>query len=247
MSIKNKIERCNKAPTLCWDCANATNNFCPWVESGKPVDGWRATPTTIKQNGHVVAHSYHVHSCPMFKRDAEYGGRKKVVYHLEYVPEKPLKGESKNEGSNSNQHNRPDAWDRVVKPNDSQPVGNRRGTVADKGSRRSWGALNNVELDPFDLALGIIERYVIDWRALEFGARDYVLVDGVLVSKEDTLTFFFEPWFYDLCTAIHYTPKQIRKALRIPEDAIERLLIETFGEEAVRDRQRNSERNESKG
>jgi hypothetical protein len=105
-------------------------------------------------------------------------------------------------------------------------VGNRGGAVADKGSRGSWGDINNVERDPFDLALGIIERYALDWRALEFGARDFVLVDGVLVSKEDTACFFFEPWFDTLCTAIHYTPKQIRKALRIPEDLIERLIEE---------------------
>lgn len=242
--MKNKIERCNKAPTLCWDCAKATNNFCPWAESGKPVDGWKAAPTTIKQNGHVVAHSYHVIYCPMFKRDAEYGGRKKYVSKTEYVP---LKGEGKSENCNSDKRGRPDAWDRVVKPNDSSSVGVRSGGVADKRDGRSWGALNHVERDPFDLALGIIERYALDWRALDCGERDFVLVDGVLVSKEDTLTFFFEPWFYDLCTAIHYTPKQIRKALRIPEDALERLLIETFGEEAVRDRQRNSGRDESKG
>ena len=245
--MKNKIERCNKAPTLCWDCANATNNFCPWAESGKPVDGWRATPTTIKQNGHVVAHSYHVHSCPMFKRDAEYGGRKKVVYHLEYVPEKPLKGESKSENCNSDKRGRADARSRVAQSDDPKSVDIRGDRVADKRDGKAWGALNHVERDPFDLALAIIERYVLDWRALEYGDRDYVLVDGILVSKEDTLTFFFEPWFYDLCTAIHYTPKQIRKALRIPEDAIERLLIEAFGEEAVRDRQRDSGRNESKG
>lgn len=244
--MKNKTERCNKAPSLCWCCANATNNFCPWAESGKPVDGWRATPTTIKQNGHVVAHSYHVHSCPMFKRDAEYGGRKKVVYHLEYVPEKPLKGESKSEKCNSDKHSRPDARNRVAQSDDPKSVDIRGDRVADKRDGKAWGALNHVERDPFDLALAIIERYVLDWRALEYGERDFVLVDGVLVSKEDTLTFFFEPWFYDLCTAIRYTPKQIRKALRIPEDAIERLLIETFGEEAVRDRQRNSGRDESK-
>ena len=223
MSIKNKIERCNKAPTLCWDCANATNNFCPWVESGKPVDGWKAVPTTIKQNGHVVAHSCHVMYCPMFKRDAEYGGRKKYESKLETVP---LKGESKSEKCNSGKRSRPDAWDRVVKPDDPSAVGVRDSRVADKRDGGSWGALNHVERDPFDLALAIIERYVLDWRALEYGDRDFVLVDGVLVSKEDTLTFFFEPWFYDLCTAVHYTPKQIRKALRIPEDLIERLIEE---------------------
>lgn len=243
MSIKNKIERCNKAPTLCWDCANATNNFCPWAENGKPVDGWKAVPTTIKQNGHVVAHSCHVMYCPMFTRDAEYGGRKKYVSKLEAVP---LKGET-DENCNSDKRGRPDAWDRVAQSDDPKSVDIRGDRVADKRDGKAWGALNHVERDPFDLALAIIERYVLDWRALEYGDRDFVLVDGVLVSKEDTLTFFFEPWFYDLCTAVHYTPKQIRKALRIPEDAIERLLIETFGEEAVRDRQRDSGRNESKG
>lgn len=216
-------ERFNKLPTLCWDCANATSNECPWVDRAEPVPGWGAKETKIRKGGKVICESYHIRSCPKFVRDAERGGQKKYESKLETVP---LKGEGKNEGSNSNQHNRPDAWDRVVKPDDSKPVGNRRGTVADKRSGESWGALNNVERDPFDLALGIIERYALDWRALEFGARDYVLMDGVLVSKEDTACFFFEPWFETLCTAIHYTPKQIRKALRIPEDLIERLIEE---------------------
>lgn len=215
-------ERFNKLPTLCWDCANATNNDCPWVDRAEPVPGWGAKKTKIRKGGKVICESYHIRSCPKFKRDAENGGRKKYQSRLEYDP---LGGE-KNEGSNFDKHNRPDAWDRMVKHNDSQPVGNRGGAVADKGSRGTWGDLNNVERDPFDLALGIIERYALDWRALEFGARDFALVDGVLVSKEDTACFFFEPWFETLCTAIHYTPKQIRKALRIPEDLIERLIEE---------------------
>ena len=235
----NKIDRCNKAPSLCWCCENATSNYCPWVEKGEAVPGWRATPTKIKQNGKVVCDSYHVHSCPMFKRDSEYGGRKKIVYHLEYVPEKPLKGE-KDEKRNSDKHSRPDARNRVVEPDDPRAVDIRGGGVAHKRDGKAWGAVNHVERDPFDLALAIIERYALDWRALDCGERDFVLVDGVLVSKEDTLTFFFEPWFEDLCTAIHYTPKQIRKALRIPEDAIKRLLRETYGEEAVSDRARNA-------
>ena len=215
-------ERFNKLPTLCWDCANATSNDCPWVDRAEPVPGWGAKETKIRKGGKVVCESYHIRSCPKFVRDAERGGQKKYESKLEF---EPLKGET-DENSNSNKHNRPDAWDRMVKHNDSQPVGNRGGAVADKGSRGTWGDLNNVERDPFDLALGIIERYALDWRALEFGARDFVLVDGVLVSKEDTACFFFEPWFETLCTAIHYTPKQIRKALRIPEDLIERLIEE---------------------
>lgn len=235
----NKIDRCNKTPSLCWCCENATSNYCPWVEKGEAVPGWRATPTKIKQNGKVVCDSYHVHSCPMFKRDSEYGGRKKIVYHLEYVPEKPLRGE-KDEKRNSDKHSRPDAWDRMAKSNDPSTVGVCGGGVAHKRDGKAWGAVNHVERDPFDLALAIIERYALDWRALDCGERDFVLVDGVLVNKEDTLTFFFEPWFEDLCTAIHYTPKQIRKALRIPEDAIQRLLRETYGEEATSDRARNA-------
>lgn len=236
-------ERFNKLPTLCWDCANATSNDCPWVDRAEPVPGWGAKETKIRKGGKVVCESYHIRSCPKFKRDAERGGQKKYESKLEF---EPLKGES-NENCNSGKSARTDAWDRVVKSNDPSAVGVRDSRLANQRDGETWGALNHVERDPFDLALAIIERYVLDWRALEYGDRDFVLVDGVLVSKEDTLTFFFEPWFYDLCTAIHYTPKQIRKALRIPEDAIERLLIETFGEEAVRDRQRNSGRDESKG
>lgn len=229
-------ERFNKLPTLCWDCANATSNDCPWVDRAEPVPGWGAKETKIRKGGKVICESYHIRSCPKFKRDAENGGRKKYQSRLEYDP---LGGE-KNEGSNCDKRCRPDAWDRVVKHDDPSAVGVRGGGLAHKRDGKTWGAVNHVERDPFDLALAIIERYALDWRALDCGERDFVLVDGVLVSKEDTLTFFFEPWFEDLCTAIHYTPKQIRKALRIPEDAIQRLLRETYGEEAVSDRARNA-------
>ena len=237
--MSNKIDRCNKAPTLCWCCENATSNYCPWVEKGDPVPGWRATPTKIKQNGRVVCDSYHVNSCPMFKRDATNGGRMKYVSHLEYVPEKPLKGET-DENSNHNKRGGSASGSRVAESDGTRHVDSGRRDVANKASRRSWGAMNHVERDPFDLALAIIERHALDRRALDCGERDFVLVDGVLVSKEDTLTFFFEPWFEDLCVAIHYTPKQVRKALRVPEDGIERLLREVYGEEAVSDRARNA-------
>ena len=73
--------------TLCWLCANATNEGCSWSKSFTPVEGWEATPTTIQggynaklrlENGKIVQTSvereipsYKVHSCPEFIQDVE--------------------------------------------------------------------------------------------------------------------------------------------------------------------------------
>ena len=227
--MSKRGERFAKKPTLCWDCERAIDNNCPWVERAEPVDGWCANKTKIKTNSRYITDSYYVMSCPMFRKDAENGGAKKYQSRLDY---EPLGGE-KNEGSNSDKRWRPDAWDRMVKPNDSQPVGNRGSDVAHQRDGRSWGALNHVERDPIGLAYGIIARYALDWEALGYGERDSVLVDSLLVTLEETGTFFFSDWFEDLCMAISYSPRQIRRALRIPENLIEILIRRYYGEEAA--------------
>ena len=227
--MSKRGERFAKKPTLCWDCERAIDNNCPWVERAEPVDGWTAFKTVVRTNCQYLTDSYHVVACPMFKRDAEKGGQKKYQSRLEF---KPLGGE-KNEGSSCDKRCRPDAWDRMVKPNDPKPVGNRGGAVAHQRDGGSWGALNNVERDPIGLAYGIIARYALDWEALQYGERETALVDGLLITIEDTGTFFFSPWFEDLCTAISYSPRQIRRALRIPDDLIEVLIFKNYGTDAL--------------
>lgn len=55
--------------TLCWDCKNSNGIVCPWFsKKGKPVPGWKATPTVIKNKGREFP-SYDVHECPLFEKN----------------------------------------------------------------------------------------------------------------------------------------------------------------------------------
>ena len=74
--------------TLCWCCANATNDGCSWSAHFIPVKGWEATPTIIKEGTHTYTsvkdgqmevternqQSYNVHSCPQFIEDCKPNG-----------------------------------------------------------------------------------------------------------------------------------------------------------------------------
>lgn len=228
--MSKRGERFAKKPTLCWDCERAIDNNCPWVERAEPVDGWTAFKTLVRTNCQYLTDSYHVVACPMFKRDAETGGQRKYQSRLEY---EPLGGEKNDKNACRNQRSATVPVGGVAESAGAGPVGDRRGAVADKGSRGSWGALNHVERDPIGLAYGIIARYALDWEALQYGERETALVDGLLITIEDTGTFFFSPWFEDLCTAISYSPRQIRKALRIPDDLIEILIFKNYGVDAL--------------
>lgn len=57
-------------PTLCWDCRNAVNG-CSWARKGKPVNGWKAIPTKIKDpmSRKGYNESFVVQECPLFWRD----------------------------------------------------------------------------------------------------------------------------------------------------------------------------------
>lgn len=199
-------DRFRKEHTLCWDCAKATDDVCPWVDAGMPVPGWWATPSKVKTCG-VYSDSYRVIKCPMFVRDADKAGVVKV----------PLKGEKRGGFSNHSKHRPHDAWDRVVVSRRPVGVDNGGGSVASKRGRKTW----RVERNTLDLAFGIIERAVLDWRALDYGRLAEVMVDGELVSSKDTCEFFFSDWFIDLCNVTQFTPEQIRGFLHIPEDAME--------------------------
>ena len=56
--------------TICWDCQNYSR--CSWSR-GKPVKGWKATPTESIDNfggGDTrIIHSFLVEACPHFKAD----------------------------------------------------------------------------------------------------------------------------------------------------------------------------------
>lgn len=52
--------------TLCWTCAVPGTGGCSWDLELKPVEGWGAEPTRLRQNGGWTR-SYHVNSCPLFR------------------------------------------------------------------------------------------------------------------------------------------------------------------------------------
>lgn len=203
----SRADRFKKEHTLCWDCGNATNDACPWVDAGMPVPGWWATPSKIKTCG-VLSDSYRVIKCPLFVRDADKGGLVKV----------PLKGERHNGNSNHSKHRPVDAWSRVAVSRRPVGVDNGSGAVAHRGSGK---ARRSVEREVLDLAFGIIERAVLDWKALDYGRLAEVMVDGEAISRKETCEFFFSDWFKDLCNVTQFTPEQIRGFLHIPEDAME--------------------------
>jgi len=219
-------KRTQKPFTLCWDCAHATDDSCAWVRDGEPVDGWTARETKLLW-ARAYSSSYHVNACPKFKRDAENGGQRKYVSHLEYVP---LKGES-NGSSNHNEHRSHDAWDRVVESPRPRPVGNGYSALADSPDGRTQCSLDHIERDILDLSYGIVERAVEDWKALDYGQRESVMIDGVLVERLETCSFFFGDFFIHICDGISYTPKQIRTALHISEDMLDILLKEELRKE----------------
>lgn len=215
--MKGNAKRFSKPFTLCWDCAHATDDQCAWVKDGEAVEGWTATPTRLKWGGDY-SKSYIVRACPMFKRDAENGGQRKYVSHLGYMP---LKGEKEHGTGNHSKYRTPDAWDRMVKPRGSERVGAGSGSVVNRPNGGTRCALDHIERDILDLSFGIVERAVLDWQALDYGRRESVMIDGLLVERLETCEFFFGDFFLRICDALSYTPQQIRRALCIPEDALE--------------------------
>lgn len=78
----------------------------------------------------------------------------------------------------------------------------------------------NEEREIIDLAYGILERAVLDWKLLEYGRKEAAMVErGEWVKRDDMVAFFFSKWFHRLCEPLHYSPEEIRAALNIPECA----------------------------
>lgn len=64
--IMRENKNCNEQ--ICWRCANATGG-CPWSKDLKPVKGWRARKTFIKDSGKFGYTSYKILYCPLFNED----------------------------------------------------------------------------------------------------------------------------------------------------------------------------------
>lgn len=50
---------------LCWNCKNACGN-CSWSRNFKPIEGWIATPSIIKDYEYGDIESYDIKMCPEF-------------------------------------------------------------------------------------------------------------------------------------------------------------------------------------
>ena len=191
--------------TLCWDCAKATSPECPWAESGKPVEGWRAKKTKLRFSGEE-SDSYRVFSCPLFERDAVKGGMKKVG------------GENDKGVCRGGKHSATDAVYRMALIANSGNLGSGDSALADCGDRQT--RILNENRDVIDLAYGVLERAVMDWKLLEYGRKEAAMVErGEWVKRDDMVEFFFSRWFHRLCEPLHYSPEEIRAALGIPESA----------------------------
>lgn len=75
-----------EAEALCWSCARATGKQdkpCPWVQLGKPVEGWTARPgleyTVSDQKQGKKVRGWCVKECPLFERDAVWWKLSQVV------------------------------------------------------------------------------------------------------------------------------------------------------------------------
>ena len=194
--------------TLCWDCAKATSADCPWAESGIPVKGWRARPTDIRFACEHTS-SFHVYSCPLFVRDGERGGLKKVA----------LGGETHDKSNGRG--DKPcttDAVYRMAQSVDSGHLGSGNSPVADSRNRKA--RILSEDRDLIDLAYGVLERAVLDWKALEYGRKESTMLEKTeWVERDELVEFFFSKWFSKLCEPLHYSPEEIRAALKIPEEA----------------------------
>ena len=64
------------SPSICWDCANATNKYenCPWSSHLEPVEGW----TAELRRKQTIEETYVVYDCPLFERDSYNFGLKRI-------------------------------------------------------------------------------------------------------------------------------------------------------------------------
>jgi len=58
--------------TLCERCEHSKSDYCEYIRTGKPIEGWDATPTEIKVhggNGDKIIHGFFVKTCPKFEEE----------------------------------------------------------------------------------------------------------------------------------------------------------------------------------
>lgn len=82
-----------------------------------------------------------------------------------------------------------------------------------------FGKREHISIDNQDtvkLAEAIIERYVEDWKFLEYGELDGIRFCGSRLKRKKILEFFYSEWFERLLSLFSdIEPDYIRKALKI--------------------------------
>lgn len=68
---------------LCWNCKRTGGckgvKPCPWALAFKPIKGWEATPTVIREKDGTKVESYDITECPLFIKDKEFSTRKEAL------------------------------------------------------------------------------------------------------------------------------------------------------------------------
>lgn len=79
------------------------------------------------------------------------------------------------------------------------------------------------ESDAKNLACAIIERYVEDWKQLDYGRLNDLCIGASHVYRDHVLKFFASQWFSDLLmiAAPDIAPQDVWKALRIRRHMLE--------------------------
>ena len=111
-------------------------------------------------------------------------------------------------------------------------------------NRSSYGAGMATDImcgreDSFDLSnddlkaisCAIIERYVEDWKFIDYGEKDNINYCGGVLKRKEILEFFISEWFADLldATGLPIMPEQVWSALKITPQLYETIMQEGSG------------------
>ena len=74
--IEGVANNCDTKGQICWMCQNSTGK-CSWSRELKPVEGWEAEPTIIRNKDGDIYDSYKITYCPQFINDCTF---KEILY-----------------------------------------------------------------------------------------------------------------------------------------------------------------------
>lgn len=69
-----------KRPTLCWSCGRFCGR-CNWSKRFEPVEGWKVEEEILTRQHRGALKTYTVLECPLYEKDAEEDGNKRIENH----------------------------------------------------------------------------------------------------------------------------------------------------------------------